>query len=86
MEQLKISRKVVVPFCTSFVCFCMLSEGEQQNQLVKHTFLGLVSSGQKLFLQILSSEYTEHSLVEINFFRNHEYVNMFLFIGIIEIP
>lgn len=66
----------------------MLSEGEQQNQLVKHTFLGLVSSGQKLFLQILSSEYTEHSLVELNFnfFRNHEYVNMYLFSGIIEVP
>jgi len=45
----------------------MLSEGEQQNQLFKHTFLGLVGSGQKLFLQILSSDYTEYSLVEMNF-------------------
>jgi hypothetical protein len=32
----------------------MLSEGKRQNQLVKHTFMGLVSSGQKLFLQILN--------------------------------
>jgi len=67
MEQLKISQEIVLPFCASFVCFCMLSEGEQQSQLVKHTFLRLVSSGQKLFLQILSSEYTEHSLVERTF-------------------
>jgi len=79
MELLKISQEIVLPFCTSFVCFYMLSEGEQENQLVKHTFLGLVSCGQKLFVQFLSSEYTKHSLVERNlfFFRNHEYVNIF---------
>jgi hypothetical protein len=75
MEQLKISQEIVLPFCTSFVCFCMLSEGEQRNQVVKHT-LGLGSSGQKLFLQILSSEYTEHSLVERNFLIFLEIMSM----------